>query len=124
MTAAGPVWITGKVIEKNAAGIVVEFPVTEHAGYKVVIPAGITVGAYGEVGDTAEVEGELLSIVDTRSPENPGVGSVCAHVKVAGVDFYVDPDQAKVREFASPEPSAAVEGETAETGETGETATA
>lgn len=107
MTAPGPVWISGKVIEKNAAGIAVEFPVTEHSGYKVVIPAGTAAAMGQEVGDTAEVEGELLSIVDTRNPDNPGLGSVCAHVKVAGVDFYVDPDQAKVREFVSEDPPTA-----------------
>jgi len=107
MTAPGPVWITGKVIESNAAGITVEFPVSEFAGYKVAIPGGSAAAQGKAVGDIAEVEGELLSIVDTRSPDNPGFGSVSAHVKVAGVDFYVDPEQAKIRPFVAEDPPTA-----------------
>jgi len=92
------------VIERNAAGITVEFPVSELAGYKVGIP-GEGIGA--AVGDTVPVEGELLSMVDTRSASAPGLGSVAAHVKVAGYDFYVDPDQAQLE--PREEPSAAAE---------------
>lgn len=106
MTAPGPVWITGKVIEKNSAGIAVEFPVSEFSGYKVVIPAGTPLAVDGEpgdppdVGEQVQVAGELLSIVDTRNEEK-GLGSVAAHVKIGDIDFYVDPDQAALESIGA-----------------------
>ncbi len=87
MLKSGPLRVLGKVIEANPAGVVVEFTVSGRQTYKVSIKGA------GKVGDKAAIEGELLSIVDTASPQGKALGFVSevAHVKVQGVEFYCDP---------------------------------
>jgi hypothetical protein len=87
MLEPGPVTLRGKVIEKNSAGVAVEFQVGKTQTYKVVIPAGA--GApEGKVGSETTVEAELLSIVDTHDRQDPDLGDTVAHVKCAGLEFY------------------------------------
>ncbi len=87
MLAPGPVSIRGKVIEKNSAGVAVEFAVGKTATYKVVIPAEAG-PPEGKVGQEVSVQAELLSIVDTHDREDPDLGESVAHVKCAGLEFY------------------------------------
>ncbi len=100
MLEPGPVMLRGKLIERNSAGVAVEFQVGKVQTYKVVIPAGA--GApEGKVGADVSVEAELLSIVNTADRQDPDLGETVAHVKCAGLEFYAALEAVKA--ISSPE---------------------
>jgi hypothetical protein len=81
-------WIRGKILELSHGHIILEFPTSENAGYKVAIEPDWNVDPL-EPGALADVVCSVIGYVDTRA--GSGFGSFGAHVSVGGTEFYVDP---------------------------------
>jgi hypothetical protein len=94
-------WIRGKILESMHGHVILEFPTSEHAGFKVAVDPEWNVDPL-EVGNQADAICTVLGYVDTLS--GSGFGTFGAHVSVGGSEFYVDPKLAQLEPAGGPAP--------------------
>jgi hypothetical protein len=101
-------WIRGRLLELVHGHVMVEFPTSDNAGYKVAIEPEWNVDPLEPVtGEPVlvDVVGTVLGYVDTLA--GSGFGSFGAHVSIGGTEFYVDPKLSELAPVGGPAPKPA-----------------